>query len=441
MTIPIRTNLLLTPPGWLPRAGGRVPAVYADFAKHNYWFAGRQMRNFETWRRLLSGTLDGSSTRYYTNSAGLLVGTTGPRFDYDPSTLAARGLLLEGARTNLCLRSQEFGNAAWTKVSSSITDDARAAPDGTTTADRFVGSGSNALLQTASNITVASSTTYACSIYVERDNFQWLLFGVADSGSYSHFQARFFDLQNKVKGVGTSSGGSAVTLVDYSLTDVGNGRMRLTMLVSTTGTTLLPFFAPVDADGSTTRPNVGSGEGVGVAFFAWGAQLEAGAFPSSYIPTTSGSVTRAADSFSFGDPPPWQNASAGAYFSEFERELNVANSPRLWGAASSNVPAYLTFNSDGTISIYDTNAQSATTANSQGNGTNKAATSYNGGTLAAVLNGGTVATGTQTGAMSGNGAVLVGAGQVTSRPTFSPIRKIAYWNFKPSNAALQALTT
>jgi len=59
-----------------------------------------------------------SSGSYY-NSGGYLqmAGTNVPRLDYNPSTLQPQGLLIEEARTNLLLRSEEFNTSPWAAVS------------------------------------------------------------------------------------------------------------------------------------------------------------------------------------------------------------------------------------------------------------------------------------------------------------------------------------
>jgi hypothetical protein len=74
-----------------------------------------------------------------------------------------------------------------------------------------------------------------------------------------------------------------------------------------------------DADLDTTVSNLAS-------IFIWGAQLEAAAFPSSYIPTTSASVTRAADvlSYTAGVSYPIQ------LFAEFERAVDTGGSERVF---------------------------------------------------------------------------------------------------------------
>ena len=60
----------------------------------------------------------------------------GPRFDYDPVTLAAKGLLIEEQRSNSLTYSEQFDNAAWTKQANvTITVNSIASPDGTITAE------------------------------------------------------------------------------------------------------------------------------------------------------------------------------------------------------------------------------------------------------------------------------------------------------------------
>ena len=67
-----------------------------------------------------------TTTTDYTRNNG---GVYPPRFDYDPVTLAPKGLLVEEQRTNLLLRSEEFDNASWTKTRTSITANATTSPE------------------------------------------------------------------------------------------------------------------------------------------------------------------------------------------------------------------------------------------------------------------------------------------------------------------------
>jgi hypothetical protein len=84
-------------------------------------------------------TFTRSSTATYVNQIGLIqsAAVNEPRFDYDPVTLAARGLLIEESRTNLLTYSEDFSNGAWIKSGSAISSNAATSPDGTVNADSF----------------------------------------------------------------------------------------------------------------------------------------------------------------------------------------------------------------------------------------------------------------------------------------------------------------
>lgn len=101
----------------------------------------------------LSGTLDSRisfsrstsaiNPATYINSSGLITMATNdqPRFDYDPITLACKGLLIEESRLNGLIFSNDF--STWSFVggagsSASITANYAISPDGTTNASRVV---------------------------------------------------------------------------------------------------------------------------------------------------------------------------------------------------------------------------------------------------------------------------------------------------------------
>jgi len=91
-----------------------------------------------------------------------------------------------------------------------------------------------------------------------------------------------------------------------TVTAVGNGWYRLTQTFTNNGTSTL-FVMRVDS-GANTNAKV----------LFWGAQLEAGAFPTSYIPTTTAQVTRAADSASMTGVnfSSWYAAEQGTIYME-----------------------------------------------------------------------------------------------------------------------------
>ena len=199
------------------------------------------------------------------------IGYRGPRFDHT-SAGVCRGLLIEESRTNLYSRSEEFETGAWVKTRSSITADATTAPDGTLTADKLVED------TTASNTHIIQSaitppaTAHTLSVFAKKGERTWIVLRLGGANT-------FFNLDD-----GTIAAGSSNS---PTITNFGNGWYRCT--VTSSAGTQGQFWL---ATNSTTTSYTGDGTS---GLFLWGAQLEAGSFATSYIPTTTGSVVRSAD--------------------------------------------------------------------------------------------------------------------------------------------------
>jgi hypothetical protein len=192
------------------------------------------------------------------------------------------GLLVEEQRTNLLVRSEEFDNASWLKANASVTANSISAPSGAATADTLVED--NALsahvLQQSANVVSGTAYTLSCYAKPAGRNFAQLLM----LGGFAANITAFFDITTGA--VGTTAGSPTVTS-----TNVGNGWYRLSITataISTTSTAIQ--LRP--ASSSSTAFYQGDGTS---GIYVWGAQLEAGAFPTSYIPTTTAAVTRSAD--------------------------------------------------------------------------------------------------------------------------------------------------
>jgi len=220
-------------------------------------------------------------TRY--NSSGLLetISSGQPRFGYNPISLAALGLLIEEQRTNLIIRSSEFNDAVWSKTNSSITANAVVSPDGTSNADKITESVASGVHNTSTQtIAISNATAYTASIYLkaaERTLVAWY------AGSPG--QGAIFNLAN-----GTVFGSIVAPPTSSSITSVGNGwyHVSITFTSTTTATAMSVFLCNGAGAFSYT------GDGTSGAYL-YGAQLEAGSFATSYIPTEASQVTRNAD--------------------------------------------------------------------------------------------------------------------------------------------------
>lgn len=208
-----------------------------------------------------------------------------PRIGYDSATHAHTGLILEEARTNLLTYSEQFDNAAWTKSGSSITSNAVTAPDGTATADKLVESFGGTYHYVNRWPTLAAAT-HTFSIYAkaaENSVFALDLYHATDGTATVFF--------NVASGTVGSTNDSFIGAVASGIQAIGNGWYRcwITATPSAVATRIGMFLA----DGATETLNY-SGDGAS-GIYIWGAQLEAGASPTSYIPTAAATVTRAAD--------------------------------------------------------------------------------------------------------------------------------------------------
>lgn len=285
--------------------------VAASVPYYNIWGAQLEPVTYQTTPSTYVAT---TSAAYY-----------GPRFDYDPVTLAARGLLIEEQRTNLLTYSEQFDNAAWTKASATIAANATTAPDGTVSADKL---NETAVTDThyVYQTPTLSAITYTFSVYVKAAERTFAKINCFRGVEYSGFV-------NLTTGAITSlSGGATLTA-----TSVGNGwwRCNLVFTVATGGGCDIGVLTAVSGSSANYAGSAGSG------IFIWGAQLEAGAFATSYIPTVASQVTRTVDTALIQAPnfAPWYNQSAGTFV--------VSLTPRGVPVGGNNV-RFLEVN-DGTI--------------------------------------------------------------------------------------------
>jgi hypothetical protein len=222
-----------------------------------------------TFSRASSGTClktVGSVPQTIANGDLVTCSTGQPRVMPGPDGTSVNGLLVEAARTNSLLRSQEFDNAAWTKSGTftpTVTADQAVAPDGTTTADRF---------QLVA-VTAAQST------------------GVFQAFSIAAATATVFLKGNGGSGVVDLAQFNGVTYTCVTCSFTASGWTRCENDNISAGGASTYFLGNLGAQCAGARS--------AQDFFAWGAQWEAGAYPTSYIATTSAGVARAKEVATF----------------------------------------------------------------------------------------------------------------------------------------------
>lgn len=272
-----------------------TPSLLLDFARNAYSMGAiGSVPSDRTFASLITFSRASSGGRI--NAAGEFewVGNDVPRLTYDPVTLQPLGLLVEEQRTNLLLRSEEFNDAYWAKSGIAITADAALSPSGLASADKLVEDSSVGIHAAFRAYGAAVVGSYTYSVYVKaagRDTC-FIRFGMDSSG----FGAKF----NLLTGAISEIDASIVAAIE----DVGGGWFRCSISRSATTTASLTVYSYIRQVGAYT------GDGVS-GVYVWGAQLEAGSSATSYIPTTTTQVTRAADVCSVNALSPWYNAIEG----------------------------------------------------------------------------------------------------------------------------------
>jgi len=228
------------------------------------------------------------------------------------------GYLAEGARTNLCLQSEVLDNASWVKNACSISANVIAAPDGNTTADKIVEDSSTGAHFPATPNWTSTLAQYTISFWAKAGERNKIQLGI----STLHITTTGANALFTLTGLGTAQNQNnmdAVSIVAYP-----NGWYRcagtFTCTAAAAGTS---FLYVCNAAGSNSYTGDGaSGE------YVWGAQIELGAFASSYIPTTTVAVTRNADVLTYASAGN-VSVTAGSIYCEASA-LAVSNNGALF---------------------------------------------------------------------------------------------------------------
>jgi hypothetical protein len=359
------------------------------------------------------------------------------RFDHNPITGESLGLLIEEQRTNLFTYSDDFANAAWAKSNSSIDSNVIVAPDGTLTGDRLIENTINAEHFASQNFTFVSGTSYSWSVFVKPAGRTLVHLR---AGNTTTFPPRaIFDVS---AGTVTSNPSGTATIQN-----VGNGWYRCTISGAAGASSFTSIRIQLVSTGTTDSYTGDDYSGV----FIWGAQFEAGAFPTSYIPTTTAQVTRSADAASMtgANFSSWYRQDRGTVYNEFV--LNGLGADRnllaISDGTANNSYAFYTqsansrFRSDVTVGGASQAALLYTAAGAPAASTPyKMSLAYAVNAFAFVMNGNAAQT-DSIGTIPVVSEMKIGVGAVGSLPLNGTIKKISFYPEKLSDAQLQALTS
>jgi len=369
-----------------------------------------QNNNFKplpfSFSRASSGTI--------VNKDGLIetVGSGEPRIDFKDNTKGA--LLLEPERRNLFPYSEDYSQSVFTRRNCTINQNYAISPSGLLDATLVSANGSDAAI--FDNIGVTNGNTYTLSVYLRVES------GTLDT---------------------TLSLGSA----GFPNTSGDGGRVK--DITITTEWKRFTLTSTADANAGSDIGIIGGFGGFnnGDSVLIYGAQLESGSYPTSYIPTSgqANGVTRVADSCDNGGNDQVINSTEGVFYVELstlasdsvERFVSLSNGSvlnrvSLWYYAATNGLA---------VAVYSGNVAQFFTTTVLANDTlnNKIAIKYKLNDFSLVINGVVIATDT-----NGNAPIELnklsfnkGDGNL---PFYGNIKDVRVYNTALTNAELQALT-
>lgn len=370
-----------------------------------------------------------------TTTAAVTTGpvTNLPRLDYLGSTCPQ--LLMEPTRTNLMTYSQMLDSSVWSKDGVSVSGNVAVSLDGYTNADLMIEDNTLAGHRNSRAASWVSGTTYSVSCFVKQGSGTRRFMILLPSAAFGVNYNINFNLQT---GTITSSSVNATGKIE----NYGNGWYRCIAYATATITasTSLSFYLR-QTDSAITTTYTGDGTS---SLYIWGAQVEAGAYATSYIPTTAATVTRNLDTFAKTSATSLIGQTEGVLFLDFvfNRQVDTGDLISLSDGTTSN-RVFLGVNATNTLTGFVANA-GVTQANmsytiSLGN-RYKCAIAYKANDFVLYVNG--VQVGSDT-----SGSVPASLTKISNDPGTAsfqfeyPLNQMLVFKTRLTNAELATLTT
>ena len=255
-----------------------------------------------------------------------------PRLDYTNGSCPS--ILVEPQRTNLALRSEEFDNATWTTngLNVTVSPNATTAPDGSNSADAIFTTNSVGVhyIQQRTG-TATAGTTYTMSVYVKKLGYDYCQILTSNTGT----GIGVFRFSTKTLTID----GPQVVANSGKVTEMADGWFRIQISILPLSSAGWRWWIQCLND-SAQESFTGD---VTKGLYVWGFQFETGANATSYIPTTSASVTRNSDGLSKANvyTNGWVSSTGGTFFVDLKN-----NVPQI--RASAYPVLFLSSNTSGT---------------------------------------------------------------------------------------------
>lgn len=372
-------------------------------------------------------TRDSIATR--TNGDGYVerVANNIPRFDFDPITMESKGLIIEESRTNLLKYSEQINVSPWATIGANvaITANTTTAPDGTLNADSATTSTFASGDSFYQDVTATGNGTYTLSAFVKANTVSTITLAAFFTGSSTEGFSFGF---NPNTGVITGGTGYIIT---YQ-----NGWYRIYFTV--TGTialnTTLRWQIYLNTTGSV---------------YVWGAQCEAGAFLTSYIPTLGTTVTRVLDSATMTGTnfTSWFNSGEGTLYGEaFTANSAITTNQVVANLSNSGgTSRHVIYRTTAKVPVYQVDIDGSLVAAFSGqtwtdSNIGKLSGSYKTDDYYFVYNN-TVIGASKNLALPVVDRLILGDVVTNNRTLNGVLKKVAYYPYRLANTQVQALTT
>ena len=356
-------------------------------------------------------------------SAGILEDM--PRLDYSGGA-SCPALLLEPQRTNLIPHSEYFADSSYIDNGVSFTL-GFLSPDGNLNASKLLEDNTNSIHRFYQTSLVTASPNATISVYVKYNGRRFVLMRIADSGV-----GRWYDIENGVLG-----GNFQGTPNDSTIEPVGNDWYRITISHSVSSVARFEFWVSDTESTSAYQGDVTKGA------YIYGAQLEAGSYPTSYIPTYGASVTRSKDSCENTSAANLIGQTEGVVFVEFDKK-NGTGERRFFlqiGSGSTTIYARLESNNSLTTQILNSGTDYLTsTGTIIPSGNNKFAVAYANNDAVFYLNGTQLASSSSV-VVPELSDLYIGSNSSNSQTIAGEIKQTLLFKTRLTNAELAALTT
>lgn len=378
----------------------------------------------------VTGDAEGEATRVNKDALIETVAANVPRLDYNPTNPQDPTLLLEPLRENSLTYSELFSNSYWTKENSSIGTGI-VSPMGDTDAQNVIENTSTSRHRIRALGSVTSGKTYSLSVWAKSTNRNLVI------NADVLFNARSgFNLSTGV--VADTTSGSA------TITAFPNDWFLCTVTGAATSTQSQVFYLQMQT-GTTDADYTGDGSSTLSLF---GAQLEEGTYPSSYIPTSGSAVTRTQDRCISGGNDALFNDSEGVLFADLEalgdgttaRKISLSDgSTDFVSIEFTTVAGVIAFSAGSTNNTFFSSiAVSGQTPKNR----NKIAIKYKSGNTDCFVNGTKVLTRTEAFTLSGLDRVnFENRATSGSQNMFAKIHQLMVFNEALTDAELTTLTT